>query len=170
MEINNADFTIESLNENAPAIIADVAQRIPFYYWVSAGTALGLYRDNDFPQGDTDIDFAALGFPHCGEILLEAMKDYPVIRTIYEDGKPMQIAFKKDGVIVDFYFHWLDGDNYYNSSESGRQIMPTRIYNSLTERETKYGKFSFLTNIEEYLERRYGDWRTPTNAKPTNYV
>jgi hypothetical protein len=171
LTVNNNPFTIEPLNENAPAILKDSASKIPFPYWVSAGTALGLYRDNDFPHGDTDIDFAALGFPHCDEMLYEALEDYPLIRTIYDGDKPMQIAFKKDGVIVDFYFHWEEGDNCYNESESGKQVMVKSMYESLEPRETQYGTFSFLKDIEKYLETRYGaDWKIPAYKKPVNYV
>jgi len=170
MNITNKDFTIEPLNENAPAIFKDVISKIPFPYWVSAGTALGLYRDGDFIAGDTDIDFAALGSERCSEAILEALAGYPVVRTIYVEDKPMQIAFKKDGVIVDFYFHWKDGDEYYNISENGEQRMPCGIYDTLSQRETKYGLVSFPAQVEEYLAIRYGDWETPTNEKPKNYV
>lgn len=139
---------------------------LPYQWWVSAGTALGLYRDGDFIQGDTDIDIAAKGYEGVDKDTTEALKGFELCRTIYHEGKPMQLAFIKDGIILDIYFHWQEDNNFVNYGESGKTVIPSRIYNPI-EIETKYGKLPFPNPPEEYFKIRYGDdWQTPQNKKP----
>lgn len=157
---------IEPLNENAPAVFKDVVSKLQ-YYWVSAGTALGLYRDKDFIPGDTDLDFALIGYDGVMSQIINALDGYKLVRSIICEGKPMQLAFMKDGVLVDIYFHYLCGDKYENYSESGKQTMLKEIYENLETRETKYDKVSFVKDMDKYLITRYGDdWKIPSDKKP----
>ena len=36
--------------------ICEFLEKYDIKYWISAGTLLGIYRDNDFLKDDTDID------------------------------------------------------------------------------------------------------------------
>ena len=79
-------------------------------YWISAGTALGLYRDGDFIPHDTDIDV---------EILLDKPLNIAKLQQLFEaDGfktflkcrkldKFMQVAFMSDTkIIFDIYIYY----------------------------------------------------------------
>lgn len=168
--VNYPELKIEPLNANAPKIFQEVVNRINKLgnYWVSAGTALGLYRDKDFIPGDTDLDFACIGDSEIIERIIKILEDYKICRTIIDDGKPMQLCLIKDDVLVDIYFHYLDGDNYVNYSGSGRQSMPRQIYDKLEVIDTKYGRIPVPSPVEDYFRIRYGDdWRTSqSNKKP----
>lgn len=167
---NYPELKIEPLNANAPGIFQEVVSKISKLgnFWVSAGTALGLYRDKEFIPGDTDLDFACIGDGNIMGRIIESLQDFKVCRTIIDDGKPMQLCLIKDDVLVDFYFHYLEGDNYINYSGSGKQSMPRQIYDKLEVIDTKYGKIPVPRSTEDYFRIRYGDdWRTPqSNKKP----
>ncbi len=168
--VNYPDLHIGPLNEHAPDIFKEVSGKLK-NYWVSAGTALGLYRDKDFIPGDTDLDFAMIGYDGVMADIMDSFfnnfQGWKLGRTIIDEGRIMQLCLVKDEVLVDLYFHYAEGDNYVNYSESGKQTMPKEIYDNLEIRETKYGKVSFVKDIEKYLTIRYGnDWAIPQNKKP----
>lgn len=153
--------------ENGKDILIEGTSKLSMPYWLSAGTALGLYRDKDFIQGDTDIDVAMVGYDGIEQDLMRDLGEYLMFRRVALGDKLMQLAFKAKGVIFDVYIHWEDEDNYVNIAGSGKTIMPKRIYDTVKV-ETKYGTFPFPNPPEEYFEIRYGkDWRTPQDKKPT---
>lgn len=174
LKITNYDYKIEPLKENAGKLLEEIADKLGVPYWISAGTALGLYRDGDFIKGDTDLDFAMLGYEGVDEYIREIFEKYflgrsKIIRTIHDDEfhkyRPMQIAFIVDGIIVDFYFHWRNGDLLENHGESGWTRMPKEICLNPLLIITKYGTLPIPR--EEYYEIRYGkSWRVPSNTKP----
>jgi hypothetical protein len=165
MEVkNNRNFQILPLNENAEKVLREATEQLKVKYWMSAGTALGLYRDKDFVEGDTDIDIALVGYEGVEKDLL----DWEIIRTVYHEGKPQQIAYVKDGVIFDVYIHWLEGDDYVNYGESGKQRMVKWMYDEQVILETKYGLLPFPKDPEKYFEIRYGDWKVKQDKK-ANY-
>lgn len=170
MQVNNVKyFDLNALPPHAPSILIEGASRFA-KYWLSAGTALGLYRDNDLIEGDTDIDIAMIGYDGIEKEIRGKMADYELLRTTHHEDKPMQLAYRKNEVIFDIYIHWPEGDNYVNYGERGKQIMPARIYKQAMKLPTKYGDFYFPDPIEEYLTIRYGsDWHIPQRIKP-HYV
>lgn len=137
--------------------------------WVSAGTALGLYRGEGLIEGDTDLDVAMLGFDGVKAalhgILLPA--GFTHIRSVHCDGVPMQLAYITSGTIFDIYLHWPEGDEYVNRVPAGKTAMPRSMYDRLVELPTPLGHFSFPGDIEGYLSRRYGNWRVPSASKST---
>lgn len=136
-------------------------------YWISAGTALGLYRDGDFIKGDTDIDIAMEGHDDIEQEVRSKMEGYGMVREMYHNGKVMQLAFHKDGVLVDIYFHWPEGENLVNHADRGRTIVPAEVYRKTKKIKTKYGILPFPNPPEKYFEIRYGkDWKVPQDKKP----
>lgn len=168
LEVKNGSYTIKPLPEHAGGVFKEVIRSLSLVnYWVSAGTALGLYRDKDFIKGDTDLDIAMewkLGL----ERKVCQLVGGEVIRTVYEDGKPMQIALIKDHCIVDIYFHHRNGKNLENHGESGWTRMPKDLCLKPQWIKTKYGKVPIPQ--EKYFEIRYGkDWEIPQDKKPIFY-
>lgn len=167
--INYPELKIKPLKANAVQIMHEALALLDMEYWMSAGTALGLYRDGDFIKGDTDIDIAMKGYDGVDKDILSKLKDFTIIRSAYWLDMPMQLAFIKDEIIIDIYFHWEEGDNFVNYNSNGKTIIPKEIYNPVFL-DTKYGKLPFPNTPERYFEIRYGkDWRVPQEKKPIFY-
>jgi hypothetical protein len=165
MEImkNHRSFTIKPLTEKAGDVFKEGIRQLDMPYWVSAGTALGLYREGDFIEGDTDLDIEMLYREGIEEEILNKL-DFDLIRTYHYDNKVQQMAFIKDETIFDIYFYEIEGDEAVNRNELGVMRLPTKFLN--TENiKTKYGNLPFPSPIEEYLQYRYGDWKTPSKKK-----
>lgn len=159
MEVkNHKHFTLKPLDkQKAGEVLQEVVKKLP-RYWVSAGTALGLYRDKDFITGDTDIDVEMFG-----EDAVDL--DYPLIRTVTHEGKIQQRAYMINDTIFDIYFYYKEGDEYVNYNEQGEMRFPCHYFDTLEMINTKYGTLPFPSPIEDYLKYRYGDWQTPSNKK-----
>lgn len=165
---SSPDLKLNPLKDNAGKILKEATDRISHPYWLSAGTALGMYRDEDFIKGDTDIDIAMIGYEGIDKDIIDALEGYKIVRTAFYDGNPMQIAFMTEDTVFDVYFHWPEGDNMVNYNTSGKTVMRADIYKNIKFFNTKHGLYPFPSPIEEYLEIRYGDdWRTPKNSKPS---
>lgn len=165
---NSPELKISPMPENAGEVLKYVVSKLKMPFWISAGTALGLYRDKDFIEGDTDLDIAMEGYKGVDEDVVEAIRG-DIMRTIYDyQDRPMQLAILKDGVLVDFYFHYKNGKNLENHGESGWTRMPKDICLKPQMIKTKYGKLPFPQ--EKYFEIRYGeDWKIPQDKKPKFY-
>ena len=162
MEVRHLrSFSVQPMGDNAEQVLKKAVDFLKVPYWMSAGTALGLYRDGDFVPGDTDIDIALVGY----DGIEKDMPPFELIRTVYHEGKPQQLAYMEDGIIFDVYIHWSEGDDYVNYNERGKQRMPKWMYDEQTFIETKYGRLPFPKDPEKYFEIRYGDWQTPQNKK-----
>lgn len=165
---NHKGFPILPMDiSKAVPIMREAYKRLSGIRWISAGTALGLYRDGDFINGDTDIDIAMIGHPGIDDEIKQTFQDYDFIRDVYMEKAVMQMAFIKNGIILDLYFHWKVKDYYVNVSEYGITKTPDYIYEGARELPTKYGTFLFPNPVSEYFTIRYGlDWRTPKSEKP----
>lgn len=167
MEVKNLkSFRLTPIDkEKASKVMLEGIEKIKIPYWVSAGTALGLYRDKDFIDNDTDIDIAMVGFDGVDKDIRERLTGFEEIRNVYHECRPQQLAFIKDDIIFDIYIHWQEGDDYVNYGESGKQKMPIYMYDTLKELDTKYGLLTFPKDPEEYFTIRYGDWQIPQDKK-----
>lgn len=161
------EIKLEPLTDNAYLILKDGIEKIDMSYWLSAGTALGFYREGDFIEGDTDIDIAVLGYFGIDKDIEKRFSDYELIRTVYYQGSPMQMAFEKDKTIFDIFIHWLENDYYVNYSGSGISTMERKMYEEPIKFKTKYGDVLMPNNPEKYLLLRYGEnWKIPLKEKP----
>ncbi len=135
-------------------------------YWLGGGTVLGLYRQNDFIPGDTDIDIEVEGFDGVEGYLLGLYGHMELIRTVHFKKKPMQIAFMHKETIFDIYVLWKEGESMVNHNDMGTMQTPYKFYKELANLQTKYGDYPIPWPIEDYLVVRYGkDWATPAGHK-----
>ncbi len=163
----NSIIAPKPLEDNAEAILKEGTNKINIPYWLSAGTALGLYRDKDFIKGDTDIDIAVEGYDGIEFDIILNLDGFSAGRIAHYNGKPMQVAFTKDNIVFDVYIHWLEEANLVNHNDRGKTVMKKEICRNTIMIDTKYGTYPFPNPIEEYLKIRYGvDWETPQNKKP----
>jgi hypothetical protein len=140
----------------------ELIKSLGIFYWVSAGTALGLYRNSSLIEEDTDLDIGIYGHDFSDEIEYLFIKHgFIIIRTADKVG-PMQRAFQKDNVIFDIAFYHKDLDGtYFNSINWGELRKPAKILENF-EQITYDGETYNIPQSPEYFEWRYGkDWRIP---------
>lgn len=139
-------------------------------WWVSAGTAIGLYRDGDFIPNDTDIDIGVRSKFGQKHIILNNFK---LIRTMDWKERPIQTAYIDDnGCIFDIYYYYDDiiDSKLVTVSEYGyvyhKQGFIVKPLFNIKKLKTKYGDLPFLDPIEDYLVDRFGDdWKIPKSIK-----
>jgi hypothetical protein len=154
------------LSDNAGEMLKDVVSKLKCHYWLSAGTALGLYRDHDLLSGDTDIDIAVVGYKGIEKDLQAWLTDYKLFRYATHSFNTMQMAFVKDDVCIDVYIYWTDKHWLINVGEYGRVIFPGDMLRNTVAMATKYGALNMPNPPEEYLRIKFGDdWMIPQQKK-----
>jgi len=149
------------------ALFEDVAARLNdagLTWVVAGGTALGLHRDDQLIDTDTDIDIEVLGHDGIEDRLREVFADLPLAITCHWDGAVQQMIYYPDEIIVDVHVCWPDQNAQTVSCVhmGGRLTHPYSQFEDRDLRATKLGEVPFPGNIEDYLSYRYGpDWRTP---------
>lgn len=145
-----------------PQTILNETKYIKQPWWLSAGTALGFYRDGDFIKDDTDFDIGVLAHKGQQPIEIPTLQEF---RRLMVGEYLIQQAFQdKRGVILDIYFYYEDvyPGKFFTISEMGGIIQtPFETKN----RQTKYGSFPFPHPIEDYLEESYQNWKEPSGDK-----
>ena len=145
----------------------DILTRLTKFYWLSAGTALGVYRDQGLIDHDTDIDVGMYGLHYDPNIEREFFKaDFKLVRAMDKDGRPMQRAWQKELVIFDigFYYEDMPGKltNYVDYSSITKEKAWITNHTMVTYQDQLY----YLPQMPEYVIWRYGDtWQTPSGNK-----
>jgi phosphorylcholine metabolism protein LicD len=148
----------------------DLLTELGIKHWLSAGTALGAYRDglsDEFLNRDTDIDVGVLGSDTLGQIVpafenagFKRVRVYPV-QNLWA-----QCAMEKDSILFDIYFFNEHDEIVVNINEYGMMIKPRYMIQRLGELEIDGRTYPVPRPIESYLELRYGmDWKTPKKEK-----
>ncbi len=144
----------------------------PHHAWLSAGTLLGLYRDNGFIPHDTDLDVGMLGdwdnpIDPMDVVQPFTEEGFMHIRRMSYDGRVMQLAFVKRVTIFDIYFFYInkEEDIAINYNDNGVMRKPQHFVSNLGSMIFLGDKYPTPWPIEDYLEYRYRDWRTPTGGK-----
>jgi hypothetical protein len=140
--------------------------------WLSAGTLLGLYRDGDFIPYDTDIDIGYLGDwddpPEAVDIAALLLENgfHHIRRMTYED-RVMQLAFVKRLTIFDIYFFYKNKEEgiAINYNDNGVMRKPLHLVDPCGKIVWRGTFYPSPAPVEEYLEYRYKDWKTPTGEK-----
>ena len=134
-------------------------------YWLSAGTALGLYRDGKIIADDSDIDVGVMN-DTSAERIEEVLLDAGFLANRFRNfrGAPWQRAFVKDGIAFDVSFYSPNGDYYINHTPGGIIRKPKHLLEDLHTTSFN-GKEYRIPSPQKYLKWRYGDWQTPSNSK-----
>lgn len=155
--------TIDLLNANLTAP-----------YHLSAGTALGIHRDGMFILHDTDLDISVI-LPWEGDhydlalglVRAFAHANIPLVRSIIAGRKPIQLVFSD----LENHGTLIDVEMYFTGITEGKAVhYKPEGYITLPVFSVRPRAFCGLTvpmpdPIEDYLEYRYGDWKTPTTMK-----
>jgi hypothetical protein len=169
---NHSSFNLVELSNinNIESTLKKTTEQLTCSWWISAGSAIGLYRDGDFIPNDTDIDVGVRSKYGQQHIELEGLK---LIRTMDWRNRPIQTAYIDDnGCIFDIYYYYDDlvEDKLVTVSEYGfvheKKGFIIKPNFGIKKLPTKYGMLPFLDPIEEYLVDRFGqDWKTPKSSK-----
>ena len=131
--------------------------------WVSAGTALGLYRDGDLIPHDSDVDVEILEKDWSGavekDLMANGFRDY--VTTMAGNGVIFQRAYYYGDVVFDIYSYVLDKEEYISTTIHGVLHMPAHMLENM---ETVQG-YNIPSPPEEYLTHRFGNWRVPAEKK-----
>jgi hypothetical protein len=148
-------------------VLSEVSQYLEGYqFFLDAGTLLGVYRNGDFIDHDTDLDFA---------IVLDSTKElnfptpeWPLVAVWNYRNLPMQRAYVYKGIVIDFYFYYsnIEADLIVNHNDHG--VLKLKIADSLpiTSYEFKDRTVNLPQRAEKVLESEYGsEWRIPKRSK-----
>jgi hypothetical protein len=141
----------------------DLLDRVGIKWWLSAGTVLGIRRDDALIYHDTDIDCGALdatdSFPALDELFRE--EGFRHLRSTSH-----QRAYMYLGTIFDVYTFNRHGDEVTAMVDDIEQVKPYRLFETLGTIEFRGRTYPTPNPLDEYLEVRYGpDWRTPKTSK-----
>lgn len=157
---------------NTKETLKEIKELVPVlenYKWcITAGTCLGLYRDNCLIPHDTDFDIEIYNsnqkeIKKLNSILLTlGLKN---CRTMIDKkNRYSQLAYYlSNGFIFDIYFYYDEDKDYYiNYNDIGILKMPKKFIEHTYIKD----KLRYPQKIEEYLKYRFGkDWKIPTKKK-----
>jgi hypothetical protein len=178
IKIWNDKYSIESLKDKDAfkvlSLISSILGSLNCIYWVSSGTALGIYRDKRFIYDDTDIDLDIIGNKDIEDIKLLCGDYFKLIRTTTDvnDGFVYQLAYlhQETNIIVDLIFFRGETENLYSYQEYSKKFTyPFSFLTQIVYHEFNNVFFPFI-NPELYLKYVYGKkWKTPLNKNEFKY-
>ncbi|MFQ6607383.1 MAG: LicD family protein [Fidelibacterota bacterium] len=177
LEGKNADVAVRMLEK-----ITTIFEECGIKYVLTAGTLLGIYRENRFLPWDNDLDLRV--FHEDMDKIIKAISKikwagYLVrVRYQHKDDPPLKLddirivkiynrkyLFTKGEVMMDCFIATRYNDQYIWScggfKHYTKKSVPSRYYDDLDGVVFKGKQYAVPAHIEEYLTFRYGDWKTP---------
>lgn len=145
------------------------------FFHVSAGTALGIYRDKAFIPHDTDLDLAVVldwkqDNYETTDIIVQrfARNNLPLVRSLVTGSQTVQLVFIDLGnhqtlIDVEFYYTGILKYRWVHYKEEGYISLPS--YYGVKDVDFRGVAVPLPDPIEDYLKKRYGNWQTPTKEK-----
>jgi len=143
-------------------------------YWLDGGTLLGIYRDKELINYDTDMDLGLYEDSFEGDNrrkIIEIMNNLNWFETDTYSYK-MKFRYSNSDITIDF-FKFIRADKYWcHWCFNGYMYYKLECINSLKEFNCNENIFIIPNHIEKYLEDIYGNtWRysNPNFKKPKDY-
>lgn len=155
-----------------------IMEKTPAFYFVDAGTLLGLVRDGKLISWDLDIDFGIFANEKYSWLDLERTLGEAGFELIHQFKFRERIAeqtYQRKNVSIDFFGHYSDDNNSYFSSFYIKQGFAykddtqrhVRLFTNVKISGTQKYKIGndyvhVPVEYEEYLSEHYGqNWRIP---------
>lgn len=155
-------------HDTADAVLREIAdtlecERVP--YFLICGTCLGAAREGDFIAGDADIDIGILWEDAQWWRLKDIFaKDGFTVRGITEPLLELRcLKLRKHGIHIDLCGWVKHGQLRVLHSAKQRYALVHDAYllENTEERHIRGRLYPCPYPVSTYLEREYGDWRTP---------
>ena len=159
--------------ESAKEVLLEVDgifKKLEINYFLSCGTALGIYRDGSLIPWDDEIDvelYSEIFVPQIDKLKEEFLNLGFIVRATKRGLTSKMSAFKK-GVKVAM-------SAIYDNNKGYRcdlyQKFPSKFYENAVQFEFEGVNFTFPGPLDEYLTYYYGDWKTPIKSyDPHEYL
>jgi glycerol-3-phosphate cytidylyltransferase len=168
------EFAVENL-----VLIDKVLRETGTPYWLTDGTLLGYYRENNLIGHDTDTDIGIM-FKDFKPTTLRRLQQqgFEIYHTFGYPENSFEIALTRKGIKTDLFFFYERGDKLYHSAFlKGKQRIDYE-YDRFDLQDIDFlgHKFSAPSNILKYVTTKYGPgWQTPIQDwdwaySPANHV
>mgnify|MGYP006282747293 CR=1 FL=1 len=152
-------------------------------FWITDGTLLGYYRENDFINHDHDMDIAVFIDDWKDEILVDLKRKEFKLLYIYGDKScGLEYTLLKNNIRTDIFFFYKENNYYWHAAWDISKIksflnMIKYLYEPFKLKEIKFKNINLKIpeNTEKYIIQKYGkNWKTPIkkwrwNYDPKNY-
>lgn len=138
--------------------------------WLTDGTLLGYFRENDLLAHDRDVDLGIRIEDYSDFIIPEFRRHgFDLKYVLGEKRQGLELSFTRDGVKVDLFFFYREDDRLWHGAwqgfDKGRKRNLIMYYYepfSLKEIEFLGETFNVPEDTLKYVETKYGkDWRKP---------
>lgn len=148
---------------------ARILDELKLNWWCEAGTCLGIVRDKDFIEHDSDIDIGVTDWRKAKLLEDALIKDgFHQIHVYGEPENGYEMAFSKHGVKIDFFFFYHSDKGLWHSAWQGKEqlfldfkkedILPTQRVLFIPENNVSF-EVNLPADTDAYLTARYGDWK-----------
>jgi phosphorylcholine metabolism protein LicD len=166
--------------------VVDFMDRHDIDYHLEGGTLLGIVRDGDLLPWDYDLDVSICSdqvekfkqhsheltcfqyklkgkpfFGSYGALHEGAPRIFKVKPRIISFLKEFSEFFRKKYINIDIFIKYSDEKYTYWQAEHNALKVDKKFYEGFDEIEFMGRKLKIPLNHSEYLESKYGDWKTP---------
>ena len=163
------ELTINDIRKGlveANEILKDIGVRV----WMTDGTLLGYFRENDLIAHDFDADLGCLIEDFSDEIISALQKRGWELAYVWGEKKQgLELTFKKGQVKVDIFFFYTDEDGRlwhgaWRKHDKKLLNLIKYYYDPFELKEVEFlgTKFYIPKDTLKYVSTKYGpDWKTP---------
>ncbi|RLC48109.1 MAG: hypothetical protein DRH57_02770 [Candidatus Cloacimonadota bacterium] len=136
--------------------------------WLTDGTLLGYYRENDIITHDKDVDIGCFIADYNDKIILKFIENDWNLENIFgRKDIGLELSFRRNYIKLDIFFFYEEGKKYWHGAwlktDKGRNLIKY-YYDKfdLKEIEFKGYKFNIPEDILKYIITKYGEsWNQP---------
>jgi fukutin len=148
--------------------LKDISQSLKKFnckHWLTDGTLLGYYRENNFIDHDHDTDIGVDWESFNKNALTDILAKGFVIGSVlgYVNDVGLEITLKRKNVRTDLFFFYKDKNNYFHSAYKNNTRIDY-IYEWFDVKETVFLGESFYIPDDplKFIETKYGkNWMIP---------
>ncbi len=162
------------MDQNQAALILietkKILDNLGIHFWLTDGTLLGFYRENNFIKHDSDIDLAVFIKDHSDRLIPEFVKqEFSLLNIFGTIQAGLEYSFSKNGINLDVFFMYEESDYWWYNIWFTPSSFKTQQLIKLSYPKSKFKQiifceheFNIPENTLEYLYYPYGYfWQIP---------